>query len=236
MGTLLGWLRFRSARRLEKRVPPRSAQSKYILLGGIVAMAALGSLTLLVLDPIALLTRTVTTSVVPGRLPRRRPERAGMTWGPTVGLVVWVEDHFRGSVLPTIQPRFDQAIALFLVLLTVVLLNLLADRFWCRYLCPLGALLGLVARSRWCAPSWARLRRLRRLRHAPAGVGAIEAGRRARRRLARSADAAPPASSAPSARCAWTASSPAPGTRRMSLGTRSSPGRGRATTPGAASS
>ena len=34
----------------------------------------------------------------------------------------------------------------------MVLLNAFADRFWCRYLCPLGALLGLVAKVQVLRP------------------------------------------------------------------------------------
>ena len=37
-----------------------------MLLGAIVVLAALANLTLLVLDPLSLLTRTLTTSVIPG--------------------------------------------------------------------------------------------------------------------------------------------------------------------------
>ncbi len=153
LGTLLGWLRFRPARRLVGRVPPALRRVKYVLLGAIVVLAALANLTLLVLDPLSLLTRTLTTSVIPGFVfSVDALERAGMSWGPTVGVVTWVEDTFRGSVLPTIQPRYEQAVALFLLLLAVVLLNLLADRFWCRYLCPLGALLGLLAKVQLVRP------------------------------------------------------------------------------------
>ena len=153
LGTLLGWLRFRSARRLGGRMPSAFRRVKYVLLGVIVVLAALANLTLLVLDPLSLLTRTMTTSAIPGFVYLVDSlERAGMTWGPTVGLVTWVEDHFRGSVLPTLQPRYEQAIALFLVLLALILLNALADRFWCRYLCPLGALLGLVSKIQVLRP------------------------------------------------------------------------------------
>jgi ferredoxin len=49
-----------------------------------------------------------------------------------------------GTVLAFEQPIFRQTL-LIASLFTVILgLNLLAPRFWCRYLCPLGALLGLV--------------------------------------------------------------------------------------------
>ena len=153
MGTLLGWLRFRSARRLAGRMPPALRRVKYVLFGAVVVLAALGNLTLLVLDPLALLTRTTTTSVIPGFVYLVDAlERAGMTWGPTVGVVRWTEETLRGTVLPTVQPRYEQGVALFLVLLAIVLLNALADRFWCRYLCPLGALLGLVAKVQLLRP------------------------------------------------------------------------------------
>ena len=33
-----------------------------------------------------------------------------------------------------------------------MLLNVFADRFWCRYLCPLGALLGLTAKVQVLRP------------------------------------------------------------------------------------
>jgi len=153
MGTLLGWLRFRPARRLAGRLPAGLRRVKYVLLGAIIVLAAFGNLTLLVLDPISLLTRTMTTSVIPGFSALvDYLEQAGMTWNPTVGGVQWVEETFRGSLLPTVQPHYQQALALFLVLLAVVLLNVLADRFWCRYLCPLGALLGLAAKVQVLRP------------------------------------------------------------------------------------
>ena len=34
----------------------------------------------------------------------------------------------------------------------VFLLNVFADRFWCRYLCPLGALLGLTSKLQVLRP------------------------------------------------------------------------------------
>jgi polyferredoxin len=152
LGTLLGWLRFRSARKLGARMPDGLRRVKYVLLGAIVVLAALQNLTLLALDPLALLTRTVTTSVVPGLVfAVGALEDLGMSWGAT-GPVSWVEQHLRGPLLPATQPHYQQDVALFLVLLAVILLGVLADRFWCRYLCPLGALLGLVGKVQVLRP------------------------------------------------------------------------------------
>ena len=145
-------------------------------------------------------------------------ESALIGWGPGSGAVTWFETHFRGNVLPVYQPHYAQAVAIFLVFLGVVLLNVFADRFWCRYLCPLGALLGLVAKVQVLRPlvgdGCNRLRRLRaRLPcRTPSRCGGATA-RRARRRGGEAAAPAP-ASSPPSARCASTASSPARSARR----------------------
>jgi len=57
--------------------------------------------------------------------------------------------HFvLGSVLLSFkQPYFRQGIWLGLIFLFILALNFRVTRFWCRALCPLGALLGTV--SRW---------------------------------------------------------------------------------------
>jgi polyferredoxin len=153
LGTVLEWSRFRSARRLGPRLPPRLRTVKYVLLGVIAVMAAFGSLTLMVLDPISLLTRTATTSLVPAFVYAvDSVERTLVGWGLGGAAVDWLESALRGRVLPFYQPHFAQGVALFLLFLAVVLLNALADRFWCRYLCPLGALLALAAKLQVLRP------------------------------------------------------------------------------------
>jgi MauM/NapG family ferredoxin protein len=153
MGTLLGWFRFRAAGERAARVPERLRTVKYVLLGAIVTMATLGSLTLLILDPIALLTRTFTTSLIPGLdYAVTAVETQLLHWGVGAGAVTWVEGMVRGPVLPAYQPHYAQAVSIFVVFLAVVTLNAFADRFWCRYLCPLGALLGLAAKVQVLRP------------------------------------------------------------------------------------
>jgi ferredoxin len=126
---------------------------KYVLLVAIAVMAALTSMTLLVLDPVSLPTRTATTSLIPAfDFVVTSLESALNGWAPAASAVSWFEAHFRGNVLPVYQPHYAQAVALFLIFLTVLLLNIFADRFWCRYLCPLGALLGLIAKVQVLRP------------------------------------------------------------------------------------
>jgi polyferredoxin len=147
LGTLLGWVRFKGARQQAKGLPPRLRVVKYALLIAIVVMAGLGVMTLMIFDPIAFLTRTATTVIIPGLdYVVTGVESAMMHVAFLQGTVGFLESHLRGPVLPVTQPHYAQAVFLGLLFLGVLLLNALADDFWCRYLCPLGALLGLVSK------------------------------------------------------------------------------------------
>jgi MauM/NapG family ferredoxin protein len=56
-----------------------------------------------------------------------------------------------GTVLAFEQPVFRQMILMALIFSGILALNLLAPRFWCRYLCPLGAMLGLLGTKQFMA-------------------------------------------------------------------------------------
>jgi MauM/NapG family ferredoxin protein len=147
MGTVLEYVRFKGARRREQRMPPRLRLAKYVLLVAVVVMAAFGSLTLIVLDPITLATRTTAVSLIPAiDYGVRGIENlmGRVSW--MQGAVEWIDTTARGHVLPVVTPVFTQALFLGLLFVGIMALNLLADRFWCRYLCPLGALLGALAK------------------------------------------------------------------------------------------
>jgi len=147
LGTVLEYVRFKGARRRARRLPPRLRLAKYVLLVMIVIMAAFGSLTLIVLDPVTLATRTAAAALIPtvdSGVRGVEKLMAHVSW--MQGAVEWIDTTARGHVLPAVTPVFTQALFLGLLFAAIVALNLLADRFWCRYLCPLGALLGALAK------------------------------------------------------------------------------------------
>jgi polyferredoxin len=58
-----------------------------------------------------------------------------------------IYDFLRHHVLATTQPYFYGSVLIALLFLAVVFLNLYRARFWCRYICPLGALLGVAGKN-----------------------------------------------------------------------------------------
>ncbi len=146
LGSLLEWFSF-PRRRSVGTPSPRWRAVKYFILTLILTAAVFGSLTLIVLDPLALLTRTMTTVILPGL---NYTINALMTAlypvQPLRGILDAIESLMRGSVLPVKQPIFAGNALIAALFIVVIGLNALADRFWCRYLCPLGALLALLSR------------------------------------------------------------------------------------------
>lgn len=112
---------------------------KYYLLIITLSSAAFGFSLFYFFDPISLVTRTAGTVFYP--------------------LVVLISNAFLDLIRPLaaqigfieishlhyIQPVFGSNLLIFLLFLTIILLSVYQSRFWCRYLCPLGALLGICA-------------------------------------------------------------------------------------------
>jgi MauM/NapG family ferredoxin protein len=147
LGTLLEWVRLRPAETgfFQKTRFLRSV--RYILLLLVLSMALFGGLALLIFDPITLFTRTMTAAVLPAL--NQAVTAAERSLYPVAFLrpaIGWIERVLRGPVLPVVQPVFSGGAFIFVLFLGIVALNALADRFWCRYLCPLGGLLGLISK------------------------------------------------------------------------------------------
>ena len=149
LGTILDWTPARRPHRRRSDTAGHWKYVKYLVLSITLLSAALGSLTILVLDPITLLFRTVSNALLPafstvvttveGWLYRMEPLQAA---------VEWLDGLVRGWLL-TEQAFFIPGLLLIAVLAGVLALNAIRRRFWCRYICPLGALLGLFSRFAW---------------------------------------------------------------------------------------
>ena len=145
LGTVLEWLGPRRSRR--KAPAEKWRVLKYLLLFAILIAALLGNQTLLVLDPITILNRTLTTAIWPAlRYAVMGTEELlygfPALWGPLDAIhSAVVQPIFQG-----VQPVFTLTFLGALLFVGLVALNWWAERFWCRYLCPLGGLLGLLAK------------------------------------------------------------------------------------------
>ncbi len=147
LGTLLEWVRLRPRDPQSAAISPRWRTVKYWLLLLILAGALWGSLSLLVLDPLAILTRAATAAVLPAlNLAVTALEAALYPVTFLAPALDGLEALLRGTILPVEPPVYSQNAVIGALFVGLFLLNALADRFWCRYLCPLGALLGLVAK------------------------------------------------------------------------------------------
>lgn len=145
--------RYRGKARLRKDAYSGWQRAKYLLLAALVVMAVFGAHWIGVFDPLSLLYRSVTTTLYPGLQyaveegsnavyqsdPHVGPLRATTVTEPAYR---FMRDH----VFVRGRQAFNGATLILLFFLAIVALNLYRPRFWCRYVCPLGALLGLCSK------------------------------------------------------------------------------------------
>ncbi|MGA2334418.1 MAG: 4Fe-4S binding protein [Terriglobales bacterium] len=124
--------------------------TKYYLLIAALIAAVLGTGIVGWLDPFSFLVRSVGLSILPGTnyalnavLHAMEHSRSAPVQGAGSGL----HFVFGWLLLSFKQPYFRQGVWLGLVFIFFLALNFRVTRFWCRALCPLGALLGVA--SRW---------------------------------------------------------------------------------------
>jgi len=151
LGAILDWMTPRAPRKIEPHASWRGV--KYVLLFTAVFAALLGNLTLLIFDPITLLNRTFSSALMPAlNVLLVGVETLLYPLAPLVPLFDWIEQNLRGTVLPAQQTFYQLGWMMALVFAAVVALNWVAPRFWCRYLCPLGAVYALQAKIAWLRP------------------------------------------------------------------------------------
>ena len=135
----LDFLFFRKKKRLSLKAEASLRKVKYLLLIIFITAALTGLSLVFLMDPMSLLTRFYTFFIYPLAitvinliLDLLRPLFRGLGW---IALA-----HLNYP-----QPVYYMSAITFLIFGGIFVLNLLAPRFWCRYLCPLGALLSLIS-------------------------------------------------------------------------------------------
>ena len=124
--------------------------TKYYLLIVSLIAAVMGTGIVGWLDPFSLLVRSLGLSILPGTnyalsAVLRAMEHSRLALVQNAGSLLHL--IFGSFLLSFKQPYFRQGVWLGVISIFLVALNFRVTRFWCRALCPLGALLGIV--SRW---------------------------------------------------------------------------------------
>ena len=145
LNNLVGSLK-KSSQRI---VSPKAYRLKYYILF-FVLVSSLFTLQIAgILDPLSLLIRSFSLSVYP--LVNYAARAAFDTvYEADIPVITAISESIysvvRKMFLAFQQPFYLQSIFIGAIFFTVLGLNLLEKRFWCRYLCPLGALLGICSK------------------------------------------------------------------------------------------
>jgi MauM/NapG family ferredoxin protein len=122
---------------------------KYFILIGIIASAILTLQPVGIADPLSLLIRSFSISVFPLFNYGVRAVFDTLYSSNPLGIAVFTESVYsilKKSVLTFEQSYYEQSVFIGIIFFIILGLNLIEKRFWCKYLCPLGALLGLLSR------------------------------------------------------------------------------------------
>jgi len=157
LGSLNHWLSgFRSERTsrrgkklLESNRYKKYQRIKYYVLFFCLGAALFGSLQAGLLDPLPLLARSIGTAVLP-TLHSAALAVASFASGTGIGPIAAVGAGFYDllslTLLPFRQAHFHGILLISLVFVTILALNRVFTRLWCRGICPLGAMLGVFSR------------------------------------------------------------------------------------------
>jgi polyferredoxin len=155
LNTAVGWFRMRQARPIKDEARyPKLRPIKYYVLVFVLVAALFGWNAAGFLDPISLTIRSLAIGYNPvvNKMVRAFFE---LNYSLNIPFVTPTLDGLYsamiGSVLAFEQPVFRQSIFIGLLFSVILGLNLLSPRFWCRYLCPLGGLLGLIGAKQTAA-------------------------------------------------------------------------------------
>ncbi|MBA4395810.1 MAG: (4Fe-4S)-binding protein [Syntrophus sp. (in: bacteria)] len=122
---------------------------KYIILVFLLVSSLLTLQLSGIADPLALLIRSLSLAIYP-LFQYATVSVFDTFYGWHLPVITDISEFIYGlmkkAVLSFHQPYFHQAVFIGLLFFGVLALNLSERRFWCKFLCPLGALLGLFSR------------------------------------------------------------------------------------------
>ena len=151
LGTLNHAVSFYDRKYAEERgIKTRGSRWKFATLLFFAGAALFGIQTAGLLDPISLLIRSLSLSVMPGI---NHVLRLFLDWGyrlpwrPASDLFDGAYTFLRAHFLSFFPARYEQALFLFALFFLVLVLNRYRTRFFCRFVCPLGGLLGFFSRA-----------------------------------------------------------------------------------------
>lgn len=135
-----------------KKDAPNPRNWKYYILAGLLVTSLFTVQAVYLLDPLCLLTRTIVLVFVgPAQFAVRSLFQVFYGWsgssiGPVSSAGMWLSGVMGNwPIMNGPQYYYREAMLVLAVFAVIVGLNSLTRRFWCRNLCPLGALLGLFA-------------------------------------------------------------------------------------------
>jgi polyferredoxin len=157
LGTLNHWVSEIGSERLARKGKGKIESNryrkyqriKYYIFLVFIAAAMMGTLQVGLLDPLPFLARSIGTVVLP------------TVHTSALGIVGWIKslgypplgnaaqsiyDLIAPALLNFRQVHFHGILTIGLLFVVVLLLNRLFTRFWCRGICPLGAMLGIFSR------------------------------------------------------------------------------------------
>jgi MauM/NapG family ferredoxin protein len=142
-------------------------KTKYFLVAGMLAMALVGGHWVTIFDPLVLLYRTTTTAILPafqwaveegstavvqaeptpdlGIQPEGQPATGASSSFRLSKATEPVYETLRDNVFKLPKQAFLGSGAIVGFFLVTLALNAWRPRFWCRYVCPLGGLLGVLS-------------------------------------------------------------------------------------------
>jgi len=139
----------RGKQRIESNRYKRWQTVKYVvLIAGLVA-SCFGSMAIGWLDPFSLLVRSVGLALLPAFNFAVRAVLAPLEHSHIAAIKVAataVHGTLQATILDFRQTHFSQGSALGILFLVILAASLRVTRFWCRSICPLGALLGVLSR------------------------------------------------------------------------------------------